>query len=82
MCVVHADVLQLSRRLSNYVHVVMYATYTPPPPLYACSQTHPYSVPLGKAAEKGHTLIVERLLEGGADINQEDGVRSCVCITL
>ena len=35
-----------------------------------------HSAPLGKAAEMGHIRTVERLLEGGANINYQDKVRS------
>lgn len=40
------------------------------------SQTPPHSVPLGVASQKGHTQTVERLLDGGANINHQDVVRS------
>jgi len=33
------------------------------------------SVPLGKAAENGHTQTVKRLLEGGADSDYQNKVR-------
>lgn len=50
--------------------------YEPPlsASLHSPYQIPSYSVPLGIAAEKGHILTVERLVEGGANINQQNEV--------
>ena len=40
---------------------------------YLCLQ-EPYSVPLGIAAQEGHTETVERLLDAGAIVNCQDKV--------
>ena len=37
------------------------------------------SVPLGIAAQEGHIETVERLLEGKANVNYKDKVRSTIC---
>ena len=38
-----------------------------------------HSVPLGAAAQEGHTQVIEKLLKGGANINHQDKVRSSIC---
>lgn len=48
-------------------------------PVHVSSQKPPCSVPLAVAAQNGHTQTVERLLEGGANINRQDTVRSTCC---
>lgn len=45
------------------------------PPLHSFPQDSPHSVPLGVASQNGHTQTVERLLEGGANVNHQDTVR-------
>lgn len=42
----------------------------------AYSKSPPHSVSLGVAAERGYTKTVEKLLEGGANINYQDKARN------
>lgn len=44
------------------------------------SQIPPYCVSLGTASENGHAQTVERLLEGGANVNYYDKVQNTICV--
>ena len=52
---------------SSLLHIHTFSTF------FAIQNT--FSVPLQMATEKGHTPTVERLLEGGADINYKNKAR-------
>ena len=41
---------------------------------FSLSKTGQFSSPLGIAAEKGHTEVVERLIEAGAIVDYQDKV--------
>lgn len=57
-----------------YMHTVIFF-----PHLHTFNfQTGPLSVPLGVAAEEGHTQTLDRLLKGGSNINHQDKVRTHV----
>ena len=70
----------ISIMLFYCAHVVMQAPHIFSLTLsYFSNCVHPvvqehHSLPLGIAAEKGHTETVKALLEGGANINDQDKV--------
>lgn len=71
-----------SRKLSCrvHIHVVMWAASFPTLH-FAYSQAPPYSSPLGVSARYGHAKIVQLLLNGGANINYQNKVKSTHCTT-
>lgn len=50
--------------------------------LHMSSQTSPHPVPLEIAAEEGHVQTVQRLLEGGANINYQQEVKNREYLTM
>lgn len=67
---------------TNLHYVYMYTVHSSDfihtslsPPLHSFSQNSPHSVPLGVASQNGHTQTVQRLVEGGANVNHQDTVR-------
>ena len=51
------------------------------PSLLVYSQTAPCSSPLGVTARYGHTEIVKKLVNGGANINYQNKVKNTYCTT-
>ena len=58
---------------SFIAHTIVSCIHSSPHSLSQCLQGI-HSVPLGMAAQEGHILTVERLLEGEANVNHQDEV--------